>query len=295
MNAADQWTIQRVLLWSTGFLEERRSETPRLDAELLLSHALGCSRIQLYTNYDKPLLADEREPFKAYLKRRAAGEPVAYITGSKEFMGLMFAVTPAVLIPRPDTETLVEVALVQAKQHDDISSLSILDVGTGSGCVAVALAKRLPKAALTAWDVSDEALAVANANAARHSVAERIQFAQVDALRRTAWEEESADTPFDLIVSNPPYIAPCERPMLSSSVAAYEPACALFADEGGLTFYRVFADSARRRLRAGGQIIVEIGCSQAEAVAALFEAAGWQQVTVFKDYGKLDRVISARA
>lgn len=284
----DPWTIQRILFWSTNFLKDKQFETPRLDAELLLSHALGLSRIQLYTHFDKPLTAEEREPFKALLRRRTAGEPIAYITGTKDFMGYTFEVSSAGLIPRPDTEVLVETALARAKAKGE--GVRILDVGTGTGCIALSLAKKLSTAQVVAWDVADETLELARRNAAKLAV-ENVAFAKVDALSEEAWTPGEAA--FDLIVSNPPYIGEAERVSLMVSVKSYEPARALFAAEEGYAFYRVFAERAAELLKPDGSLLVEIGCAQADGVRSLLEANGWRNVTVQKDYGKLDRVVAA--
>lgn len=283
------WTVGKIMTWSTDFLKDRGMvDTPRLDAEILLAHALGCTRMQLYTAFDKPLSAKEREPFRDFLKRRAGGEPVAYIVGMKEFMSRTFAVTRDVLIPRPDTEVLVESVLAFAKRPD-IGSLRILDVGTGSGCIAVSLGLRLNEAKITAWDVDENALALAEANAARLG-AGNVDFELVDALDDTQWRTERK---FDVIVSNPPYIGREEEPELARSVKDFEPHKALFAEGDALKFYRFFADYVPLALSPDGRIYVEIGASQADAVKALFEAQGWRDVAVVKDYGKNDRVVSA--
>lgn len=295
------WTIQKILDWSIGFLKERGSPSARLDTELLLAHALGCSRLQLYTGFDKPLTAEEREPFKKLLLRRAAGEPVAYITEVKEFMGLSLRVTPDVLIPRPDTEVLVEHALPWLEtlgqtgsseaELDQATSISILEIGTGSGCIALALAKQLPKTRVIAWDISLAALAIAEQNRLKLAI-ENVQFEHRNALLQEAWDSLPADS-FDLLVSNPPYIAASEESDLPVSVIGYEPRSALIIDDG-LTFYRTFALNARRVLKPHGRLLVEIGSTQAESVRSLLLDAGWQDVVVYRDYNRLDRVVSAK-
>lgn len=288
--AAELWTIQRILVWSTNFLQARGFESARLDAELLLGAALNLTRMQLYTSFDKPLSPDERDPFKDLLKRRAAGEPVAYITGVKEFFGLSLQVNKDVLIPRPDTECLVETALAAVKRRGDgAPPLRILDIGTGSGCIALALAKRLPQAQVVAWDVSEAALVVARANAVQLGI-QNCLFECRDALQLASWSGEA----FDLIVSNPPYIAASERASLPVSVVGFEPESALFAAREGLHFYEVFAQRASALLKSEGLLLVEIGSSQGDAVQRLFDEAGLRDAVVTKDYGKLDRVVSAR-
>lgn len=282
------WTVGKIMTWSTDFLKDRGMvDTPRLDAEILLAHALGCTRMQLYTAFDKPLSAKEREPFRDFLKRRAGGEPVAYITGKKEFMSRTFEVSRAVLIPRPDTELLVETALSFAKRPD-VGALRILDVGTGSGCIAISLGLRLNEVSVTGWDVDEAALAVAQANAARLG-AGNVQFEDKDALIEASWVGDV----FDVIVSNPPYIGRSESKTLSKSVHDFEPHKALYAEADGLEFYRTFADWAPRRLRPDGRMMLEIGFAQAEAVTDLLTKAGWRDVQVLKDYGKNDRVVTA--
>ena len=313
----EAWTIGRILTWSADFLRGKGLvDSPRLDAELLLGHALKLARIQLYMQFDKPLSAAEREPFKGFLQRRSRGEPVAYITGEKEFMGYRFEVSPAVLIPRPDTEVLVEQILDWAKARTKAESLAvahdadaaegegageavgtaeapswhILDVGTGSGCVASSLALKLAAAnvQVSAWEVDASALANAKANAARLGAS--VAFSQCYALEAASWDGDEA---YDIIVSNPPYISPDEATDLSRSVAGFEPQQALFAPPDGLSFYRALAVLAPRRLKAGGRLAVEIGSTQADAVQQILAEAGWQNISLRQDWSRLDRVVSA--
>ncbi len=281
------WTIGRVLTWSTTYLKDSgQTESPRLDAEVLLAHSLGLSRIQLYTEFDKPLSSEEREPFKSSLKRRCQGEPVAYITGVKEFMGYAFNVGPAVLIPRPDTEVLVETVLSLLQNHE---APTILDIGTGSGCIALSLALKKIGAQVTAWDIDDQALAVAATNA--NKLGAEVSFCQFDALSDDPWQESQQ---FDLLVSNPPYIRPDEREALPNSVLGFEPLHALFAAPDGLLFYRRLAAMAPTVLRPGGHLAVEIGYAQAAAVMAILAEAGWSQITCVRDWERRDRVIHAQ-
>lgn len=281
------WTIGRVLTWSTTYLKDSgQTESPRLDAEVLLAHSLGLSRIQLYTEFDKPLSSQEREPFKSSLKRRCQGEPVAYITGVKEFMGYEFSVGPAVLVPRPDTEVLVEAALDLVAKHE---APSILDIGTGSGCIALSLALKKADSQVTAWDIDDKALAVAESNAAK--LGAKATFHRCDALTDDPWDESQQ---FDLLVSNPPYIRPDEREALPNSVLGFEPLHALFAAPDGLLFYRRLAKMAPKVLRPGGYLAVEIGYTQAADVMTIFAEAGWSQITCVKDWERRERVIHAQ-
>lgn len=199
-NIEDVWTIQRIIQWSTGYLKDRNiTESPRLEAEILLAHALGCKRIQLYTSFDKPVTAAEREPFKQSLKRRLAGEPVSYITGERDFMSMTFKVGPSVLIPRPDTEALVETVtnLLKGREQEE---LKILDIGAVSGCVGISLAKLFPISTVSAWDISEEALAVARENASQLSAA-NITFSNRDALIDEPWKTTADEgRAFDVIV-----------------------------------------------------------------------------------------------
>jgi release factor glutamine methyltransferase len=248
------WTYGRLLDWTANFLAQRGSEFPRLDTEVLLSHTLGCKRIELYTRYDEPATEEERTRFKELIRKRLEGCPVAYLVGRKEFFSLEFEVGPAVLIPRPDTETLVVEALRLARE---LPEPNVVDIGTGSGAIAVALARQHKAAKVSATDISPEALAVAQRNAARHGVAERIRFLHGD-----LFEPIGAEERFDFILSNPPYIAREDLTKLPVGVRDYEPQLAL---DGGLGGYAVFdrlIHEAPRCLKPGGYLIVEIGAPQ---------------------------------
>lgn len=285
----EAWTIQRILQWSTDFLKGKGSPTARLDAEILIAHTLGLTRIQLYTGFDKPVLERERGPLRDFLRRRGNGEPVAYITGQKDFMGLSFVVSRDVLIPRPDTEILVEA--VQAAYKAVESPLRILDVGTGSGCIAIALAKAFPEAAIFAWDNSEPALAIARVNAERLETP-RVVCECRDARDLANWQGGGT---FDLVVANPPYIDLSERSALPVSVRDFEPASALFAASAGLEYYELLVAQAPKVLRSGGRLFLEIGSTQADAVVMLLTSGQWRDVRVLKDYGRHDRVVEALA
>lgn len=285
----DLWTVRRILSWSVDYLSGKSRDlaaTARLDVEMLLANVLGLDRMRLYLQLDRPLTKDERESFKILLRRRAEFEPVAYLLGYRDFYRHRFKVDQNVLIPRPDTEILVESVVAASK---DYSSPKILDVGTGSGCIAISLAAEIPGAKVTAWDISEPALVVARANAESLNV-NNVTFLNQDAL---AVNLPGAGA-FDLIVSNPPYITPSETNIMGPGVQAYEPALALFAsDSEGLEFYRVFALSYQRILNTGGKIFLEIGFSQAAKVAQLFQDAGWRKIKISKDLSGHDRVLSA--
>ncbi len=280
------WTIKDVIDWSIPFLKEKGSLTARLDTELLLCDVLSCRRLDLYLDHHKPLNADEKQAFRDRIRRRSQGEPVAYILGRKEFYGHEFEVGPATLIPRPETEHLIEILLQSFAE--DAAPVGI-DIGTGSGCIAITLKKERPQWQIEAWDLSRDALAVAARNADRLSAP--VHFRLQDALASQSWVDRPQA--FDFIVANPPYIAPSEKPDLPISVSRFEPAMALFAEERGLIFYRIFAQEAAQSLRQGGKIFLEIGSGQASDVSLLLEAAGWQNVRVQQDLAGLDRVVSA--
>lgn len=281
------WTIRRVLEWTTGYLKERGSESPRLDAELLLAHARGCPRIHLYTAYDEPLPEPVRGRMRELVQRRAAAEPVAYLIGQREFFSLPFHVTPAVLIPRPDTETLVIEALSFLKSR---SSARVLDIGTGSGCVAVALAVNIPDARVTAVDVSSAALEVAQRNAERHGVDHRVQFLEGDLFASLA-----DDARFDAIVSNPPYVRTNEIPELQPDVRLSEPHGALDGGEDGLDIIRRIVDNAPDWMVPGGALMIECSPEQADLVRELLEAQGtYASAGIRQDLSNQPRVVIAR-
>jgi release factor glutamine methyltransferase len=262
--------------------------SPRLDSELLLAASLGCKRIDLYLSYEKPLLAGERDEFKKLLRRRSEQEPVAYILGYKEFWGRRFIVNRDVLIPRPDSEILIEAALESKESYP--KPIHILDIGTGSGCLAITLALEFADSKVTAWDVSERALEVAQKNA-RELGAKNIIFEHTNALSQENWSPEGG---FDMIVCNPPYISLDEKTQLPPSVVEYEPAMALFAPMQGLAFYDVLSKNMRRILKPHGIVFLEIGASQAASVSEMMTREGWYEITVKQDYNRLDRMIKAR-
>jgi release factor glutamine methyltransferase len=282
------WTIKDVIDWSIPYLKEKGSPSARLDAELLLSDVLACRRLDLYLDHHKPLNNEERSAFRDRIRRRSLGEPIAYILGRKEFYGHEFIVGPATLIPRPETEHLVEILL---KSFPEDSQLTGLDVGTGTGCIAISLKKARPQWNLEAWDVSSEALSVAAKNAEK--LAAPVTLEQRDALKDASWS--ACLHGFDFIASNPPYIAASERSELPVSVVRFEPGLALFAEDSGLIFYRTFARKAAQSLRKGGKIFLEIGSGQASDVCLLLEESGWQDIAVHQDLAGLDRVITGTA
>jgi release factor glutamine methyltransferase len=280
------WTILKLLQWTTQFLESR-SETPRLDAEILLAHSLGLKRMQLYTSYDRPLVGPELDAYRALVKRRSRGEPVAYIIGQRGFWTLDLKTDARALIPRPDTEVLVEEALARLDQE---TTGVVIDVGTGTGAIILAIASERPQARLAATDLSPEALALARENAEALGLSQRIAFFEGDLLLAV---DESL-RPAQMILSNPPYISSDEYVGLMPDVRLFEPRQALEAGEHGLDVYSRLLPMAYEALADEGFLLVEIGSTQAEAVVALFEQAGFCDVAVRRDYGDRARVVSGR-
>jgi release factor glutamine methyltransferase len=256
---------------------------PRRDAELLLLHVIQRDRAYLLAHPDAVITPEEEAQYYEWLRRRAAHEPIQYIVGEQEFFGLTFSVTPNVLIPRPETEHLVE-ALLARVPHD--RPLRIADVGTGSGAIAVALAHALPLARLTAVDVSEAALTLARRNAETHRVADRVRFLKSDLLSAVAGQR------FDAVVSNPPYVAEADRASLEPQVRDYEPASALFAGPTGLDMYERLIPQAFEALRLSGWLLMEIGLGQSDALARLL--SGWDNVSFVDDLQGIPRVACAQ-
>ncbi|HLH33398.1 MAG TPA: peptide chain release factor N(5)-glutamine methyltransferase [Alloacidobacterium sp.] len=259
------------------------SSQPRRDAELLLLRIIQRDRAFLLTNPDAELTTEQTQQYDQWLRRRAAHEPIQYILGEQEFFGLTFHVTPDVLIPRPETEHLVE-ALLERVPHDEL--LQIADVGTGSGAIAVALAHSLSQGRITALDISDAALAIALENAKIHHVNDRIRFLNSDLLSAVAGEQ------FDAVVSNPPYVAESDRDSLERQVRDYEPASALFAGPSGLDIYNRLIPQARELLKPGGWLLMEIGQGQQDALTQLL--SGWSRVGFIDDLQGIPRVACAQ-
>ncbi len=268
-------------------LEAANVGSPRRNAEVLLMFVLACDRAYLYAHPERELTAEEAARYEQALAERARGKPSQYITGHQEFWGMDLIVSPAVLIPRPETEHVVETVLELVRGRESSSPLRIVDVGTGSGCIVLALARELPRAELHAVDISPAALEIARANAARLELTGRITFGESDLL--------SAVPPapaFDVVVSNPPYV-PEEHPeKVQREVREFEPRHAVFASRQGLAVYERLIPQAHERLRNGGWLAVEIGYSIEDAVSALL--AGWSNVRVTKDLQGIPRVVSAR-
>jgi release factor glutamine methyltransferase len=279
MTQLETWTTLKVLDWTKNFLAAKGIENSRLEAEWLLCAATGLDRVGLYLNFEKPLTDDELACYRSMVARRGKREPLQHILGSQEFCGMEFEVTPDVLIPRYDTETLVHEAL--ARMPDTVT---VLDIGTGSGCIAVSLAKQLPQAAVTAIDISGAALAVAGRNAERNAVA--IEFLQGSLF------EPVAGRSFDLIVSNPPYIPSLVIDELEPEVRDFDPRSALDGGTDGLDIYRDLIPSSLPCLKPGGWLLVEVGVGQAHEVKQLFEATGgFRSLMTAIDPGGIVRVV----
>jgi release factor glutamine methyltransferase len=284
--STDPWSIRRLLTWTEGFLRDKGIESPRLEAQLLLAHTLGCKKIDLYVRSEEEPTEAQRNAYKALIKRRVEGCPVAYLVGRREFFQLDFDVNPSVLIPRPETEFLVMEALRLLKGRENPR---VLDIGTGTGCVALSVAKQLPTADVTAIDVSPEALAVAKANAERLGLAERVLFLEGDLFAPVAGET------FDLIASNPPYVGTEEFPGLAREVRDFEPRLALDGGPDGLAVYRRLISAAPAHLEPGGSLLLEIGSTQEQAVRELISRQEcFENLATHFDGQKLPRVIEAR-
>ncbi len=282
--------IARDLLKTTAdFLQSRGSRSARLDADLLLCQVLGLSRTQLYMDLMRPLTTAEVDGYRALVKRRAKLEPIAYIAGTKGFWKHDFAVDKRVLIPRPETELLVEAATKALADRKE-EPLRIVDVGTGSGCIACSLAAEFPQATVVAIDASADALEVAAANATTLGLRDRVKLVRGDLLAPLL----ARGSKVDLIVSNPPYIGTGERERMDEDVKLHEPELALFAGRDGLDLIRRLVVEAAQLLEPEGYLFVEHGDLQGPATRALAEAAGLEQVATVKDYSQLDRLLVAR-
>jgi len=296
-NQTAAWTVARLLAWTQDHLRRAGLESARLCAEILLAHAMGCERLRLYTRYDEAPIPEVLARFRKLVRQAGTGRPIAYLTGQKEFFALSFEVTPDVLIPRPETEILVErtISLVRKqasgeRNGETPAQPALLDLGTGSGCIAVSLARHLPAARIYASDISEPALAVARRNAARHTVDTRIEFRPGDLLE--PWGRPGAAASFDVIVCNPPYVATAGP--VEPAVRDYEPRAALFAGVDGLDVIRRVLQDAPARLVAGGHLLLEMGYDHGGPVRELAAGGPWRDVTTYRDGGGHERVLHAR-
>lgn len=280
------WTTLGVLDWTTQRFTEAGIAAARLEAQILLAHVLGCSRVQLYTGFDRPLGEAELASYRGLIKRRLSGEPVSYLVGETEFWGLPFHVESSVLVPRPDTETVIEV--VRAVRPDRAAPCRILDLCTGSGVIAISLAREYPSAQVVATELSAPAAALARRNAARNAVADRVDVREGDLFAPVRGER------FDVIAANPPYVASPVIATLSAEVRC-EPPLALDGGRDGLAFYDRICAQARDHLTPGGAIVLEHGFDQADAVRARLAAAGFTDLALVHDLGRNPRVTRGTA
>ena len=280
---SEHWTVLDLIKWTANYFAGKGIENGRLDAELLLAEVLHLNRIGLYLNFDRSVQSDELAAFRALIERRARREPIAYILGHCEFWSLTFKVGPAVLIPRGDTETLVEAALKVLPPGG-----TLLDVGVGSGAIALAIAHERPDLSVEGIDLSPAALAIATENAQRLGLADRVTLRQGDLFALEGSRQ------YDVIVSNPPYIAVGEEATLMPEVRDFEPALALFAGADGLDCYRALIPAAKAQLKNSGTLLVEVGAGQATAVAELFAVAGYAETCTSRDLAGIERVVAGR-
>jgi len=286
-----EWTIQKLLNWTTEYLTGKGVDAPRLSAELLLSNVLGLKRIELYTQYNRMVEQEHLARLRELVKRAGQHEPVAYLVGRAEFYSIEFEVTPDCLIPRPETELLVqrsiELLRLRAGPHQ------VCDLCTGCGVIAVAIAKNVPDAKVIATDLSEAALGVAAKNVRKYGLDERVELLRGDLFEPLIPQLDMA--PFDLIVCNPPYVSAAEYEKLEKNVKDYEPRTALYGGEDGLELYRRIAEQVGRFLDSDGALLLEIGYEQGPAVRALLEQTGlFEIIKVDKDLSSHDRIVMAQ-
>jgi len=285
------WTPIKLIQWATSYFDSHHIDSPRTTAEVLLAHALSVKRIDLYLRYDQPLNSDELNRFKTLIKRRLDREPVAYILGCKEFWSMGLEVNRKVLIPRPETECLVERALASLAADSNAGCKSILELGTGSGAVIVALASENPRHSYLGTDISSDAVRVARRNAIRYGLGAKIHFVVAD------WFAPIDVTSgrFDLIVSNPPYVRSKDLKQLQPEIHVYEPAEALDGAEDGLRYLRHIIECAYRYLKPDGALLLEMGHDQKEPLKQIIDACGrYEAAEFYKDYSGHDRIVSVK-
>ena len=289
-SAAKIWNVRDVVAWTADDLKKRGVESARIDAELIVGHALSMDRIKILLSAERELSNDELESIRALVKRRRSFEPIAYLRGEREFYGHRFRVDARVLVPRPDTETLVDVALERLRGRD--LGARVVDLCTGSGCVAVSLKLERKTIAVDATDLSADALVVARDNAQRLGAVWNVRFAHGDLFAPLLDRAGKPARKYDLVVGNPPYVASAEIPTLMADVRDHEPRLALDGGADGLDLVRRIVDEAPRWLREGGALALEVGAGQAPQVIALLTARGFGDVRANRDYGGHERVVS---
>ena len=291
----DIWTIFKSLFWAETYLNKFKTPNAKIDAEYLLAHILNCKRQELYLNSERELSNDEINIFKGFVQRRSKREPIQYIIGEEEFRGFIFKVTRDVLIPRPETELLVEeaVKIASGLQPPAPEQLTIIDLCTGSGCIAVSAAKEITESRLYATDISEKALAVARENAKKHCVENKITFLQGSFFEPL--KDKGLEGKIDIMLSNPPYVSKKDMEKLQPEIKEYEPPIALYGGEDGLDSYGTIIPQALPYLKKGGYLILEIGYGQAEGVKELFaQHPAYSKIEIIKDLSGIERVVKAR-
>jgi release factor glutamine methyltransferase len=277
-------TVLESIKLSTEYLDKKGVESPRINAEILLAHILNCKRLELYLAFDRPLGEEEVSMYRSLLKRRGQFEPLQYIVGSVEFYGLPFYVNSSVLIPRQETEILVEEVINECRNK---ANLNILDIGTGSGNIAISLAVNLPGNIVTGIDISEDALELARKNSVLNGTVDRVKFLYNDILR-----DDFAGNDFDVIVSNPPYVSGKDFEELRPELKVYEPRQALTDNSDGLNYYRAILAKADCLLKSGGRLFFEIGQGQSASVKDILEEFSFSAIRIRTDYLNIERVIS---
>jgi release factor glutamine methyltransferase len=277
-------TVLESINLSTQYLNQKGIESPRTNAELLLADILNCKRLDLYLSFERPLSENEVQKYREYIKRRGNFEPLQYVIGKVEFYGLDLIVNPSVLIPRPETEWMVENIVIQFPKDE---KLIILDIGSGSGNIAIALAVNLPSSKIVSTDLSEEALQVAKENSERHKVSERIKFVKHNILKN----DLSSFPMFDIVVSNPPYVSKESYSTLQKEIEDFEPAIAVTDDSDGYTFYREISAKASKKLKENGKLFFEVAQGQSEEVVEIMTKNNFKNIGVLKDYQNIDRII----
>jgi len=284
-RASNIWTVIDIIKWGTEYLASKGVESPRLNCELMICYVLKTNRLGVYTNFEKPLSKPELELLRSCFSRRAVREPIQYITGTVNFMGYELMVNKNVLIPRPETEELVDLCL---KNITPRAKQRILDIGSGSGCIAIALADRHPDAEVISIDIDAGAISIAEKNAKSHNL-ENVQFKLLDILSA----DLSSIGTFDIIISNPPYISNADYELLEPELRVYEPKISLTDFSDGLTFYRLYASIYKSLLNENGKFFLELGFGQGNEVKMLFENMRYQ-VEIFKDMSGIERFIEGQ-
>ena len=277
-------TVLECINKSAEYLTKKGIESARTNAELMLAHLLQCKRLDLYLMYDQPLNNEEIERYREYLRRRGSFEPVQYIIGSVEFYGLKIKVTPSVLIPRSETELLVEAVI---NVTDKNRKLNILDIGSGSGNIAIALTVNLPNVIVSGIDISDDAIKIANENAEFHNVSERCKYFKKDILRDKLNDEKE----YDIIVSNPPYVSESDYEKVQPEIKNYEPDIAVTDHSDGFLFYKLITEVSDKLLKHQGKLFFELGLGQCEKVKQILLNNGFENISVVQDYQNIKRVI----